>query len=395
MARFLIGWELGASPDLLLDAADLAYGLVARGHDVRLAVGDPVALATVFDLRLAGSILPAPVPPLRPDLVMKPPKEGGIGDKLAVQGFASPAVLSGLALAWRNLLQAVEPTAVVALGAPVLALAARGRAGLLVAGSVDALPPGEVGGLPRIHANMAPAVPERQMLENANLVLERLGGAPLATPGALLLGDHTLVYGLAQIDSYAALRTTPAIGPLLAMPSPVTPAARPAMTAILDVHFPFIETLVLALTDFGQTPVNVHIRGITRPMRAYLSQTLGVVVHETVAEAMETIADASFVLHHGGARVAAHAMALGVPQALMPHSFEQGIVADMLQRANAGMRLAIGTDPVPLADGLGQLFRNLESTQNAQHAARQIALNPPSPALPVLIERAEILAQSR
>lgn len=393
MARFLIGWELGASSDLLLDAADIGYALLERGHEVHLAVGDPVTLATLLDLRVAAAILPAPIPPLRPDLVMKPPKEGGITDKLALQGFATATILSGLAIAWSNLLKTVAPDAVIAMGAPVLSLAARGKFKLLVTGSVETFPPVAGENLPRLHAHIAPTVSDAQLLQNADAAARLVGARTPDDIAGLLRGDREIVYGLSQFDPYGALRREPA-RPLGPLPTPIVPASRPSMTAILDVYFPGIETLVIALTDFGKTPVHVHVRGMTRPMFAFLSQNPNVTVHAAYAEAISSIADATYVLHHASARVATACLAQGVPQVLLPVSVEQNAVADMLQRMNVGLRFEVGTNPVDIADRLLYLFRNLDMVQNAQHTARQLAVDPRPAAMSAIVEAAENLASA-
>ncbi len=392
MARFLIGWELGASPDLQIDIADVARALKALGHDVRVASADPVTLATMVDEELRGAILPAPVPPLRPDLIMKPPKEGGFADKLHAQGFNSPTVLAGLCSAWRSLIDVVGPHAVISIGAPAMALASRGRTKLLVAASGESLPPIELPNWPRLHANIAPAQTDDRLLLHANLAAQSVGAAMVRVPTDILRADANLVYGLPQIDPYMALRSEAAAGPLRPLSRPCTPAGRPAMVATLDVHHPAIETLVLALTDFGRTPIHVHIRGITVPMYNFLSQTPGVNVHLDLEGALAAIPDASFVLHHASPHVAALGIGLGVPQALLPFTIEQNAVADMLQRFNAGYRLDIGTDPRSAADSLGRLFRNLDQVQNAQHLSRQVALQPPKAALDRLVGMAEELA---
>ncbi|MGE0660364.1 MAG: glycosyltransferase [Reyranellaceae bacterium] len=392
MARVLIGWELASSPDLLLDMADMAYELVRRGHDVQLAAGDPVTLATVLDVRLADRILPAPVPSLRADLVMKPPREGGLADKLALQGFAAPPLLAALAVAWRNLARAVPTDVAVAVGAPVLAFAMRGQRPLIIAGSAETLPPVTGGPLPRLHANIAPVLSEVQIVQNANAAAEMIGASAIAASGQLLAADRAVSYGLALCDPYASLRRERTAGPLLRPPSPVTPADRPAMTAVLDIQFPNVETLVMALTDFGQTPVHVHVRGMTQPMHAYLLENPAITVHPSAGEALAMAPQSSFVLHHAGARVATHCLGLGVPQILLPFTVEQNAVADMLQRANAGFRIGAASDPAAIADTLARLFRNLDMVQNAQHAARQIALDPPAPALPSIVAAVEELA---
>jgi len=393
MARFLIGWELCASPDLLIDIADVALALLHRGHMVRMAVSDPVGLASVVDPSLRSAILPAPLPPMRPDLIMKPPKEGGFADKLFAQGFNSPAILGGLASAWRTLIDAVAPDAILSIGAPVLAFAARGYKPLLVAGSGESLPPPELETWPRLHANIAPSQTDDRLVAITGHVAGVLGAAPVRQPTDILRADRVIVYGMPQIDPYVALRAAPAAGPLRPLPSPVVPAGKPAMLAALDVYHPDIETLVLALTDFGNTPVHVHIRGMTPPMRSYLTQSPGVVVHERIDEALRHAGEASFVLHHATARTATMCIGMGVPQALLPFTVEQNAVADMLQRFNAGMRLGLGTDPMPAADSLAMLFRNIDQVQNAQHLARQVDLRAPGPAMEGIVAAAEGLAR--
>lgn len=394
MSRYLIGWELGASPDLQIDLVDIARALHQRGHEVHIASGDPVTLATLIEPGLESSILPAPVPPLRPDLIMKPPREGGFADKLHAQGFGSSAMLSALASAWSNLLRAISPDVVISVGAPVLALAARGRIPLIVAGSAESLPPVELSNWPRLHANIAPAQRDEKLVFNANAAASAIGAAPVTVPTDILRGEEVFVYGLAQIDPYVALREKKAAGPLLPLPAPCVPPGKPAMVAVLDVHYADIETLVLALSDFGKTPVHVCIRGITLPMYNFLSQSPGMVIHMTPAAAMEALPEASFVLHHANPRIAANAIGLGVPQSLLPYTVEQNAVADMLQRFNAGYRLQASTDPQPVSEALTWLFRNLDQVQNAQHLARQMALQPPKPAMERLISRAEELAAS-
>jgi UDP:flavonoid glycosyltransferase YjiC (YdhE family) len=273
-----------------------------------------------------------------------------------------------------------------------LALAARGRNRLLVCGSGESLPPVELAEWPRLHANIAPAQSNDRLLSNANAAARSVAAAPVTTPTDILRGDATIVYGLPQIDPYAALRPQPVAGPLLPLPPPCVPAGKPALVATLDVHHPAIETLVLALTDFGKTPVHIHIRGMTAPMHNFLAQVPGIVLHADVAAALEMASQASFLLHHASPRMAAIGIGLGVPQCLLPFNIEQNAVADMLQRFNAGYRLEAGTDPVPVADALSRMFRNLDQVQNAQHLSRQLALQPPAAAIERLIMRAGELA---
>jgi hypothetical protein len=365
--------------------------LRSGGHDVFVASGDPVTCATILGREWNRAILAAPVPPLRPDLMMKPPREGGFSDKLFTQGFNSPVVLSALAAAWRALIEVLAPAAVISIGAPVLALAARGRNRLIVAASGESLPPLELPDWPRLHANIAPAQSNDKLLLHANIAAQSVSAAPVTCPTDILRGDATIVYGLPQIDPYVALRSHAPIGPLLPLPAPCVPAGKPAMIGILDVHHPAIEALVLALTDFGKTPVHLHIRGMTTPMFNFLAQVPGVVLHPDIGTALETAPHATFLLHHANPRVAAIGIGLGIPQSLLPFNIEQNAVADMLQRFNAGYRLEAGTDPAPIADALRRLFRNLDQVQNAQHIARQLGLQPPAPAMDRLVATVESL----
>jgi hypothetical protein len=372
VTRIAIGWELGSSPDLLYDVRDVGRMLASHGHDISYIVADPVALAALFSPQERPEILPAPLPSARPEAVAKTAREGGFVDKLAVQGFGAVESLKTLAEVWSRLLVRERTELVISIGAPVLALAARGLRPLFVLGSVESMPPPEMTRFPRIVANVAPALTDEKLLANANAVASAIGGRPVGQPPALISGDATLVYGMPQLDPYLPLRSARS-APLRPPVKVATPAGSPALVAALDVGHPFIDTVVIALTDLARAPVHVHIKGATRPMRTYLAQTNGIVLHERLEAALAHVDEATYVLHHCSPMAAEAALAAGRPHVLLPYIHEQGVVASFLERSACAHVLTSPMSAPDLADYFVRQFRDLNLTQQAQLIARDLA----------------------
>ncbi len=372
MARIVIGWELGSSPDLLYDVRDIGRALAQRGHQISYTVGDPVMLAALFQPEEKPDILPAPLPSARSDAVAKSAREGGFVDKLAVQGFAAADGLKTLAEVWRRLMTRESADLVLAIGAPVLALAARGWRPLFVLGSVDSTPPPEMARFPRVVANIAPALSDEKLLANATLVAQAIGGRVPSRPTDLISGDATLIYGLPQLDPYLPLRSSRS-APLRPPMAVATPAGTPALVAALDVNHPFIDTVIIALTDMARAPVHVYLRGATRPMRTYLSQTAGIILYDRLEDALAHAGEASYMLHHCTPLVAETALTCGRPQIILPYIHEQGVVASFLERSSCAHVLMAPMPAPDLADYFIRQFRDLNLTQQAQLIARDLA----------------------
>jgi len=260
----------------------------------------------------------------------------------------------------------------LAIGAPVLALATRGLRPLFALGSAESMPPPDMSRFPRITANVAPALTDQKLLLNANTVAQAVGGRAVAQPTDLLAGDASLVYGLPHLDPYLPLRSVRST-PLRTLPRLITPAGSPSLVAVLDVNHPFIDTIAIALTDLAKAAVHVHIRGITRPMRTFLAQTSGVVLHDRLEDAMAHIDEATYVLHHCTPMVAEAALASGRPHVILPYVHEQGVAASFLERHGCARVLTSAMAAPDLADYLVRQFRDLNLTQQAQLLARDLA----------------------
>lgn len=372
MTRIVIGWELGSSPDLLYDVRDIGRVLAARGHQITYIVGDPVMLASLFQPEEKPEILPAPLPSARSEAVAKSAREGGFIDKLAVQGFAIADSLTTLAEVWRRLVMREKADLVLAVGAPVLTLTVKGWRPVFVLGSVDSTPPPEMARFPRVVAHIAPALSDERLLANATVASKAIGGREPTRPTDLISGDATLIYGLPQLDPYLPLRSSRS-APLRPPLAVATPAGSPALVAALDVNYPFIDTVIIALTDMARAPVHLYLRGATRPMRTYLSQTAGITLHDRLEGALAHAGEASYVLHHCTPLAAETALACGRAQVILPYIHEQGVVASYLERSLCAHVLMESMPAPDLADYLIRQFRDLNLTQQAQLIARDLA----------------------
>jgi len=119
MARFLYAWELGSNLGHLATFEPVAQQLRQDGHHVTFAVRETHACATFLDDRFAW--LQAP----RFDGSTGMAAPASYADILAGVGYADPAALMGLVVAWRTLLQLARPQLVFADHAPTAILAAR------------------------------------------------------------------------------------------------------------------------------------------------------------------------------------------------------------------------------------------------------------------------------
>jgi UDP:flavonoid glycosyltransferase YjiC (YdhE family) len=164
---------------------------------------------------------------------------------------------------------------------------------------------------------------------------------------------------------------------------------------VLDTNYPFIETLIIALTDLGRVPLHVHLRGGTRPMRTYLSQTTGITLHDRVEGALQHLGAATYVLHHGTPLVAEAALSCGRPQLILPFIHEQGIMASFLERNGAGQSMTNAMSAPDLADYLVRQFRNLAIVQQAQLAARDLAAIEFPDTMAAIVQASERLAQGK
>jgi len=134
-------------------------------------------------------------------------------DTLADFGLANAEALRLLMAAWDQLFNLIKPDLVIAEGAPIASLTARGRIPLALVGTGFALPPAEMERFPLLHQASAPVWREEDLLDIVNRALRQIGSLPLDRLPQMFAADVRMVATFPLLDPYCAQRTEPAEGP--------------------------------------------------------------------------------------------------------------------------------------------------------------------------------------
>ena len=364
MARFLLGWELGAGRGHLVRLGQIARRLLAEGHEVAMAV----QRLTYVDLPDGVELWQAP---LWPRLIVNYGLHGGpnpntMGDILFRLGLDQSDTLALLVRSWDRILATVRPDAVVADFAPALLRAARGRVPTaLVALSFDAVP-AHLPAFPSLTGQPA-AYPEAETLARANQGLERAGYAPLERLPQLFEADRALAGTFAELDVYGRWRREPPVSPSVAHPIGEAGAGEEVFLYADPV---LLRTPALweGLARSG-LPVRVFAAGGTPGQVADLAR-YGVTV-ETAPLPFAAIAERSrVVMTYGGMGFVSSALAAGVPVVVVHYDLEKALTGQAVTRLQlGGQASAAHIQPDAFANSLRQLYQN----DSFQRRARELA----------------------
>lgn len=328
--RVLLAWELGDGLGHVGRLMPLATRLEREGYVPVLAARDPLQA-----LRVAGArriaVLQAPY------AAPRGARAAGFharsfADILSVIGYEDEERLRAMVRAWRDLARLVSPALAIGDFSPTLALALRGSGiPVMLVGSGFALPPAQDGFFPDINAQ-GHAVADRHRLAAS---MRAACGAPPGTPPALLVaGDWQGACTWPLLDPYRALRGQPAIGPL----GPVQAAGRDegarGWFAYLSAEAPMAQAAIAALEAM---PVRggVFLRDGSAAQRARLAAA-GHEVHARPPDLAARLRRARLAIHHGGIGTAETALAIGVPQLVLPRHLEQRLTGEALAAAGIG-----------------------------------------------------------
>jgi UDP:flavonoid glycosyltransferase YjiC (YdhE family) len=344
--RVLLAWELGDGLGHVGRLMPLATRLERDGYVPVLAVRDPAQA-----LRVSGArhlpVLQAPY------ATPRGARASGFharsfADILCVIGYEDEERLRAMLRAWRDLARLVRPVLAIGDFSPTLALALRGSGvPVMLVGSGFALPPAQDGFFPEVNAE-GRAIADREHLAAS---MRRASGAPRdATPAALVAGDWQGACTWPLLDPYRASRARPAIGPLgPTQAAGPDPGAR-GWFAYLSAEAPMAPAAIAALEAM---PVRggVFLRDGSASQRARLAAA-GHEVHATPPDLAARLRRARLAIHHGGIGTAETALAIGVPQLVLPRHLEQRLTGEALSAAGIGevvRRAAVGRDLAPRA----------------------------------------------
>lgn len=355
MTRWLLAWELGHGLGHLAGLTAVARQALRHGIEPVIASSKP--LPDSVALPTGTRFLLAPPLPLPPPYAAQATGTSSMTELLFEQGCSNVNVLAARVLGWRDLIEIVSPSALIADHAPTALLTAR-SIGIPVVqlGTGFAIPPTDgSGALPSFRTWETPNAERMAQAESAVAQAlqqaARVTGLPLAASAAELYSAPAVLRSVPLLDHYPrALREASSAvarycGPLeLARPSghaalpawPGNPGASSTrilayLKAAHPLTVPLLNTLALlkgsaeisalvyvdGAEGIGNPHANIHIQNTPLPFKAML-------------DGGDNAPGAQLVIHQGGIGASSQALLAGVPQLLLPDMAEAFITARTL-----------------------------------------------------------------
>ncbi|MDK9698106.1 MAG: hypothetical protein OEL76_17155 [Siculibacillus sp.] len=357
--RVLLGWELGGNSGHLRRLGDIASCLVARGHEVHLALQRPTTIRLPAAWRDRIDLWQAPVWPglWRSDGTRPLGEARAFGDVLANLGLQSADVFRGLLRAWDGILAAVRPDAVVANFAPALVAGARGRIARIVVGTGFTVPPTDGPVFPLFPGEEAPRlVAEEALLALVNRAMAGLGRSPLGRLPELFAAEAELPAVFHELDPHAAHRHEEPLPPFLpadldaGAEKPPAPGRAEAVFAYLPASGLPLGAIDLLVALSRRMRVGAVVPGLDRDRAAQLVAA-GVALSEHPRDWPGIRRDHGFMLCAGGMGTVSSALVTGLDLAILPGGIEQRLTARAAAAAGLGLDLgAMREPPERLAD---------------------------------------------
>ncbi|HYZ47845.1 MAG TPA: glycosyl transferase-like UDP-glucuronosyltransferase [Sphingomonas sp.] len=365
MARFLLGWELGANRGHLVRLADIARRLAAEGHDVAIAAQ---RLSRAFDFPPGLTLWQAPVWPRLIANVggLAGPHPNTMGDILVRVGLDAEETLPALIGGWDAILAAVRPDAVAADFAPALLCAARGRVPSLLVGLGFDTIPHTLPAFPSLTGQPA-AYPEAETLARVNRGLAGAGRGPIERLPELFAADATLAGTFAELDPYARWRTEPPVAPSVSHP---VGEAGEGEEIFLYADAALLRTAALWEGLVRSTlPVRVFAQGASDGQNTELAK-LGFAVERRPIPFAEIARRSRITMSYGGLGFVSSSLAAGVPTVVAHYDLEKRLSGEAVTRMQLGGHVYAGAiQPEAFATSLRQLYQN----ESFQRRARELA----------------------
>jgi hypothetical protein len=379
--KALLGWEMGGGLGHVHCLMRMAKALEARGFEPVLALKQP---------ELLGGQTPWPV--VRAPVFDGVAPSGFVAttfaDVLAVSGYAGCESLLPLVDGWRAILREVRPSVVVADYSPTLCLAARGEYPVVATGTGFALPPSQNGLFPRMSEHGRSPVSQERIFATIQQVQRQRGRSALKSLASLLETDARFVTTLPEVDTYAGLRTTPAVGPVDPLPAP-SRSTKKAFFAYLSMEMPGCEAVLEALAKAGFSG-RAFVRGADATLRERMGR-LGLEVCERPLSPEQIVAESAVIVHHGSG-IADLALAAGRPQFVFPAHLEHFLTARRLCGLGVAHLLS-GTYPASdVTEGLRELMQDTKFSRRAAAVAADIHSRGPWNALGKIVSSCEQLS---
>ena len=343
MARVLFCCELGTGYGHVSALLPLALAMQRRGHEAVFVLNDLARAEGV----LAAHGIRAFQCPLWTSRVGGLPPIRNYTDIMLRHGFLDHQGLRGVARAWRNLVDLLNPGLMVLDHSPVALFATRGMNIARVRFGTGFCCPPLLTPMPQLawweqRADPFDAVGERNAVHVANQAGVDLGLARVASVAEILSAEDEILCTFAELDHYDARAQGRFCGPVLdgsAGVSVLWPAGvGPCAFVYVRSEYPYVEPLVRSLVALGCKAV-LHVPGLAPAAAAHMS-TPRVVFSAAAVRMDEVLAHADFVVCHGGSGTTHTVLMAGKPLLLLPTQTEQIMQARRIAALGAAIMIA-------------------------------------------------------
>lgn len=393
MANIFYAWEFGDNLGHIGCFLPLARALRSNGHQLHWVVSAPHLATRLLDQE-GFTWLQAPTLPERSR--QAPPLT--YTDILLRFGYAHPADLLGLTVAWRELMRLTQADLLLADHAPTALLAARslGLPAMLFSSGFCVPPrqipapnmrPWQVISKPQLLAIEQPA------LGSINAVLARFGKPPLEGVTHLFDVAEDTLLGFPELDHYSQRGPArywgnlPDAGVGNAAPWPDVPGKR--IFAYLRAETCHHEAVLTALHTLGQ-PTVLFFPGASETLITRFTAP-HLVFTQTPVDLTKTGQEADAAITYGSLSTTARFLLAGKPVLLLPGHLEQFLMARRVEEMGAGLLVDPERPAGDLTQKLQQVIFDSLFAGNAQAFARKYAAFPQEVVVNNLVRRIEEL----
>ncbi len=381
--KVLLCWERGGGTGYAAWLVAIARGLQARGCEAVLALRELVPCIHLT-AGLDAPVLAVPVASGYQPVRGRGFYPCGFADLMLANGFGQTHELNALVRGWRGLIDQVKPDLIVGAYSPVLGVAAYGRVRLALIGYGYTLPPADQASFPLFRSNRKPYADQAALLARVRRVQEALGAPQPERLTDVHRGDARFVLSFPEIDPYKATRREPVVGALEDLGEIPPLPWSPRFYAYLVGAKPFVRQVVEGLTRSG-LPGAIYLREPNMAAPRNLEQ-LGIEWLSRPPPLAEAIAQASVVIHHGGANTLQAALGAARPQVLVPRNRDQSVMADEAEDFRIAVRLANNASPQTVGETVRRVAMEPELLRNLNAYARLVRARGQHNALPRVIE---------
>lgn len=362
----LCTWEVGGELGHISRLSAIAKSLENAGYRVVVALKD-LSRAYPFFTGTGVTLMQAPV--WLPKISLQRPIVCQ-ADTMLLLGYLEPDPLECQMLAWRALVDAVQPDLLVFDFSPTAMLALRDYALPKVTVGTGFAEPAPCAPLadwrPIPVADGLVARQEKRVLEVINQVLARRGEAPLAWVADVFRADLTLIGSLRELDFYPQ---RPATRYCLA----ATPAAdghmafadndKPRLVAYLKPAYPGFAQVLAAL---AQVDANViAICPMAPPDSLEKWQRPNVQFTRKVVNLPALLAQADLFVGHGNTGSMRESLVARTPVLVLPVQLEQLLSGQKLQALGVGLMLEGAPDARALAAAIAAMLQQVDIYRRA------------------------------